>query len=110
MDGECVNCGEVGDWCECAVNASDCLDCGVCESCIERSIAVSEEFEADNTDELIEAMKEGFAVRLADVEAKLQEALSTLKSIRTWAAFEGGVDLDAEHLVKLCDKVLKGTP
>ena len=41
--------------------------------------------------------------------AKLQEALSTLKSIRTWASFEGGVDLDAEHLVKLCDKVLEGT-
>ena len=41
--------------------------------------------------------------------AKLQESLATLKAIRTWAAFESGVDLDADHLVKLCDKVLKGT-
>ena len=35
----------------------NCLDCGVCDSCIERSIAVADEFEADNTDELIEAAR-----------------------------------------------------
>lgn len=40
--------------------------------------------------------------------ARLQEALTALREIRTWAEFEGGVDLDAEHLVKLCDNVLKG--
>lgn len=41
--------------------------------------------------------------------ARLKEALSALRAIRTWATFEGGVDLDAEHLVRLCDEVLKGT-
>lgn len=41
--------------------------------------------------------------------AKLQEALSALRVIRTWATFQGGVDLDAEHLVKLCDKALKAS-
>jgi GTP cyclohydrolase III len=38
----------------------------------ERRIPVSDEMEADNTNELIEAMKEGFAVRLADAEAKTE--------------------------------------
>lgn len=33
---------------------------------------MSDEMEADNTNELIEAMKEGFAVRLADAEAKTE--------------------------------------
>lgn len=40
--------------------------------------------------------------------AKLQEALSALKVIRTWATFQGGYHLDPKHVENLCDKVLKG--
>lgn len=48
MDGECLECGEVGNWCKCDGEI------------------------ADNTDALIEAMKHGFAARLADVEARAE--------------------------------------
>lgn len=41
--------------------------------------------------------------------AKLQDALSALKVIKTWATFRDGVALTPEHVAKLCDKVLKAS-
>ena len=39
----CDGCGCLD--CECDLDPDDCLNCGVCESCIDRSIAFSEESE-----------------------------------------------------------------
>ena len=38
---------------------------------------------------------------------QLQKTTSVLKVIRTWASFEGGWTLDADHVVKLIDRTLE---
>ena len=38
---------------------------------------------------------------------QFQEAIRALKVIRTWASFEGGWTLDADHVVKLIDRTLE---
>lgn len=41
--------------------------------------------------------------------AKLQDALSALKVIKTWATFLDGVALTPERVTVLCDKILKSS-
>ena len=65
-----------------------------------------------NDDELFEGMKEGFAIRLADLEKKLDAARSALRIISTWATFEYGPDhpvghaLVSSHVENLCEETL----
>lgn len=90
------------------MSENDCLDCGTCESCIERSIAYADTHDTDAPPPSCKSCGVAW-IEHAGVQAlcaRLESALSALRVIRIWASFRGGVELVPEHVVKLCDKTL----